>query len=396
MTTTLTISGAGAHAAAAATDRIPASKSPFDATGRGYLTPVTIAAYLNLVLSGTDTVHLRRGTNAQVLQGYRTFTDTSNYERWALQSGSGYFELAVETAGTGTDDMDLRLTPANSGKIIASNIISGPGGGNTARLLLNSQAAGGHIDFGQDNVAAVFWRVAGTTGHFLAGTDNTYDIGASGATRPRTGYFATSVIIGASTTQTAPTAASLQLGAADVDLNANIVAQQMRTQGALTGGTSNQAGKDWTFIASPGKGTGAGGSFIFQVAPAGSTGSTPNTPVTALTLASTLFATFGGSVSRGNVVTKTGDFSLAATENWVICNKGSDTQVTLPAASAFPGREIYMKTIQAQTVTSVSSNVVPNTTATAGTAILPGTDGAWCIMVSDGTNWIRMASSTIA
>jgi hypothetical protein len=81
-----------------------------------------------------------------------------------------------------------------------------------------------------------------------------------------------------------PATGSLQFGDFDVDTNASIVAQTLRSQGALTGGTTNQAGKNWTFIASPGKGTGAGGNFIFQTAPAGGSGSTPNTPVTALTL----------------------------------------------------------------------------------------------------------------
>lgn len=37
------------------------------------------------------------------------------------------------------------------------------------------------------------WRI-NNAGHFLGTTDNTYDIGASGATRPRTGYFGTSVV----------------------------------------------------------------------------------------------------------------------------------------------------------------------------------------------------------
>ncbi len=36
------------------------------------------------------------------------------------------------------------------------------------------------------------WQI-GASGHLTAGADNTYDIGASGATRPRTGYFGTSV-----------------------------------------------------------------------------------------------------------------------------------------------------------------------------------------------------------
>lgn len=104
----------------------------------------------------------------------------------------------------------------------------------------------------------------------------------------------------------------------------------------------------------------------------------------------------GGSLSRGAPVTKTNDFTLATTENWLIANKAGTITVTLPAASAYAGREVYFKTLQAQTVVSATSNVCPNTTNTPGTAILPATAGAWCQIVSDGTNWIRMASSTIA
>lgn len=102
-----------------------------------------------------------------------------------------------------------------------------------------------------------------------------------------------------------------------------------------------------------------------------------------------------GSFGRGAPVTKTGNFTLAANENNIIVNNGASTTVTLPAASSFSGREVYFKTIQPQTLVSGSSDVVPNTTATAGTAVLPATDGAWCKIVSDGTNWIIMASSTL-
>jgi hypothetical protein len=38
------------------------------------------------------------------------------------------------------------------------------------------------------------WDIDGTNGHLLAVTDNTYDIGASGATRPRSIYAGTSVV----------------------------------------------------------------------------------------------------------------------------------------------------------------------------------------------------------
>jgi hypothetical protein len=92
-------------------------------------------------------------------------------------------------------------------------------------------------------------------------------------------------------------------------------------------------------------------------------------------------------------VTKTGNFSLAATEKWVIINQAGSTTVTLPAASAFPGREVTFTTIQAQTLVSNASNVVPRAGGAAGTAILAATDGAWATLVSDGTNWIAMAGT---
>jgi hypothetical protein len=40
------------------------------------------------------------------------------------------------------------------------------------------------------------WSIGATTGHFLAGTDNTYDIGASGATRPRDLYLGRNMVGG--------------------------------------------------------------------------------------------------------------------------------------------------------------------------------------------------------
>lgn len=97
-----------------------------------------------------------------------------------------------------------------------------------------------------------------------------------------------------------------------------------------------------------------------------------------------------GSLGRGAPVTKTGNFSLADTENWIIANQAATTTVTLPAASSYTGREVTFKTIQAQTLVSASSNVVPLIGGAAGTAILAATAGKWATLVSDGTNWIIM------
>lgn len=179
-----------------------------------------------LVPAGTGALEVRNGTAAQVTRGYRTFTDTSNYERWALQSGAGYFELAAQTAGTGTDDIDVRLTPSGIGKV------------STAAYMQAS-------------------------------------------------YYSTS-------------------------------------------------------------------------APVTETGAT---------------------------------HTVAATTAYLICDRAGTVTVTLPAAASFTGRQLTIKTIQAQQVDSNASNVVPRIGGAAGTVIVPNTDGAWTTLVSDGTNWIAMAGN---
>ena len=90
-------------------------------------------------------------------------------------------------------------------------------------------------------------------------------------------------------------------------------------------------------------------------------------------------------------VTKTADFTVADNETWIINNKsGSTCTVTLPTASAWSGREITFKNLQAQTLVSASSNVVLIDGTVAGTAILLAVVGNWATMVSDGINWVIM------
>ena len=95
--------------------------------------------------------------------------------------------------------------------------------------------------------------------------------------------------------------------------------------------------------------------------------------------------------ASGAPVTKTADFTVATTETWLINNKsGSTCTVTLPSAAAYTGRTLTFKNMQAQTLVSASSNVVPIDSTTAGTAILLAVVGNWATMVSDGTNWVIM------
>jgi hypothetical protein len=78
-------------------------------------------------------------------------------------------------------------------------------------------------------------------------------------------------------------AANLQLGAADVD--GSPVAQTLSVQSTTaTTTTNNVAGANLTIQGSRGTGNAAGGSIVFQVAPAGSSGTAQNALAAALTI----------------------------------------------------------------------------------------------------------------
>ena len=74
--------------------------------------------------------------------------------------------------------------------------------------------------------------------------------------------------------------ANLRLGAADA---ASATPQTLSVQ-SVVAGTSNTAGAAFTITGSQGTGTGAGGSIIFQVAPAGTTGTAQNALVNAMVI----------------------------------------------------------------------------------------------------------------
>jgi hypothetical protein len=88
-------------------------------------------------------------------------------------------------------------------------------------------------------------------------------------------------------------------------------------------------------------------------------------------------------------VTQTANFTVAATDVWLINNKsGSTCTVTLPTASTNSGRVLYFQNYQVQALVSASSNVVPLAGGAAGTSILLASSGDSATLVSDGTNWL--------
>jgi hypothetical protein len=117
-----------------------------------------------LARDAAQTLAQRNGANAQTFRVYNTYTDASNYERGILAWESNALFVGTQAAGTGTvRDIFLRR-------------------GGTTYLCLGST-------FG-------LWNI-NSSGHFVAGTDNTYDIGASGANRPRFVYAANNFVGGA-------------------------------------------------------------------------------------------------------------------------------------------------------------------------------------------------------
>lgn len=115
-----------------------------------------------LTSDAADTLAQRNGANPQTFRIYNTYTDIGNYER-----------LAIDWAGG------------------SASVKTGQGGSGSARSLTLGTNGAAALNFVTQNLAR--WSVA-STGELLAGLDNSLDIGASGATRPRTAYIGTSVV----------------------------------------------------------------------------------------------------------------------------------------------------------------------------------------------------------
>lgn len=94
-----------------------------------------------------------------------------------------------------------------------------------------------------------------------------------------------------------------------------------------------------------------------------------------------------GAITTATATGIAATYTVVAADYFLIANTAGTTTVTLPAAGSFTGRILKFLTLQAQTTVSASSNVLPLGGTVAGTAILAATQGKWCEMQSDGSNW---------
>lgn len=189
------------------------SLEPTDGFGWRNATGATSTVDINLFRDAAGTLAQRNGTNAQAFRVYNTYTDASNYERVALKWVSNVALLAVENAGTGGN---RAITLQGRGETTVESVLSA-------------------ITF--KNGGTNRWQIS-VNGHLVGALDNTYDIGASGATRPRIGYFGTRVDAPTLRTDTAYTVATLP-AAGVAGRRAYVTDATAPTYlGALTGGGS--------------------------------------------------------------------------------------------------------------------------------------------------------------
>jgi len=161
-----------------------------------------------MVGEAANTLALRNGTAAQNFRVYNTFDGTNNEWLETLWSGNTMF-IRTQKTGTGTE-RDISFT-AGAGVITIN---------------------GAFLQFNSANTTR--WQINGS-GHFIANTDNTLDIGLSGANRPRYIRAGTALVSPSTTVAGLPAAGTAGAGARSLVTDANATT----FQAIVAGGGAN-------------------------------------------------------------------------------------------------------------------------------------------------------------
>lgn len=204
----------------------------------------TFGATIDLQLhrDAANTLAQRNGVNAQTLRVYNTYTDASNYERgvfdWTTIANT--LTIGTQSAGTGSTSRNVAIN-AQNGQILFT------------------------AGFNQ------CWVINGSS-NFVAGVDNTFDIGASGVGRPRrfflgggslTGTQADSSLTISPTWNTTGTPTAMLLNVTDTASNAASLLMDLQVGGASRfnvnkGGYARGTTGDFSTITYGAQGTNAG------------------------------------------------------------------------------------------------------------------------------------------
>ena len=271
------------------------------------------------------------------------------------------------TVATATTTPAITLTTSISGILygngtaVAATTISAPLGYSAGTLSITQSSA--------------------STNGFLSSTDwNTFN------NKQPAGTYVTSVTGTAPVVSSGGTTPAISMAAANTSTNGYLTSTDWNTfnnkgSGTVTSVAALTLGTTGTDLSS----TVANGTTTPVI--------TLNVPTASATnrgaLSSADWSTFNSKQPVSAPVTKTADFTVAATEVWLINNKsGSTCTVTLPTPSTNSGRVLYFQNYQVRALVSASSNVVPLAGGAATTSILLASSGDSATLVSDGTNWL--------
>lgn len=200
------------------------------------------------------------GPNANTNPVLRIVTNIASQADGVSITGGAAGAGTTFTALSSGSNSSLILTPKGTGQVLfPDGVLATPAFGFTANSSAGFYRTGSNA----------FSAAANSTQLFDFGTGDTrtrvpFTVGTT-ALAPQLGYAADS---------------NLRLGRADA---AAAVSQTFSVQNVVAG-TSNTAGANFTIAGSQGTGTGAGGSLIFQTAPAGGSGTAQNALATAVSI----------------------------------------------------------------------------------------------------------------
>ena len=332
--TNVTITGSGTSASPYAIAASGSGSSAFSSLTGGTNTSaaMVVSTGASLTISGTSQFAVSTAgalstpsvsiTGAPITGGTGTTTTPLVY----LNSGAS----APTTFSTSGTVLGINTPSAFAGNILDVHI-------NGGASVLSADYQGnisttGNITLGAGGSASGVLSVGGTSfGRFgvfsASGQIATVVVPVQGVYGWSSGYANAAANV--DTFLTRAGAANIRFGAyADA---ASPVAQTLSVQNVLTG-TSNTAGANFTITGSKGTGTGAGGSIIFQTAPAGTTGSTPNSLVSQLTINSAGLATFAGNVTAPQFYATVQTLTAGTTVSW---NMASGANAKLTPAQNF-------------------------------------------------------------
>ena len=370
----------------------------------GTVTDVTATA--PVVSSGGTAPNISMPAANTSTDGYLTSTDWNTFNNKApatsgtsILYGNGTGGFSNVTIGSGVSFAGGTLSATGSGGTVTSVTGTAP--------IASSGGATPAISISQSSTS---------TDGYLSSTDwNTFNNKGSGTVTAvsvvSVNGFAGTSSGGATPALTLTTSISgvlygngTAIAAATISAPLNYSAGTLSIPVATASVNGYLSSTDWTTFNNKGSGTvtsvaaltlGTTGTDLSSTVANGTT--TPvitlNVPTASATnrgvLSSTDWSTFNSKQSVSAPVTKTADFTVAATELWLINNKsGSTCTVTLPTPSTNSGRVLYFQNYQVRALVSASSNVVPLAGGAATTSILLASSGDSATLVSDGTNWL--------